>query len=118
MQPSFPPEQQFAIQFVQILTQRKFEQAYTLLTEDYQQNTSVQEIQAHFDRIIPNDWGPFDPVIAVGETLTDFPDHQLDDSGWVYVSLEGHIYPYSEGLFILVAHISEKYKIHDVVFGR
>jgi hypothetical protein len=118
MTSSLPPEQQFAVHFAQTLAQQNFTGARDLTTEEYQQHASVAEIQHHFERIIPADWGPIDPILTVGDTFTDFPDKQVSDIGWVYVSLEGTVYPYSEGLYILVARENNTLRVRDVVFGR
>jgi hypothetical protein len=117
MTSSLPAEQQFALQFAHTLAQHDYKGAHGLTTQKYQQQVSVAQIQSYFEQIIPDDWGPIDPILAVGDTFTDFPDKQASDIGWVYVSLEGILYPYSEGLYILVARENNTFRVGDVVFG-
>jgi hypothetical protein len=118
MNSSLPAEQQFALQFAHLLAQHDYKGAHSLTTQEYQQQVSVAKIQNYFEQIIPADWGPIDPILAVDDTFTDFPDKQDSDIGWVYVSLEGTVYPYSEGLYILVAQENNTFRVRDVVFGR
>ena len=113
-----PPEQQFAVQFAHILAQHDYKRAHSLTTQEYQRQVSVTKIQNYFEQIIPADWGTIDPILAVDDTFTDFPDKHASDVGWVYVSLEGTVYPYSEGLYILVAWENDTFRVRDVVFGR
>jgi hypothetical protein len=113
MTSSLPPEQQFAVQFAHTLAQHDYKGAHSLTTQEYQRQVSVAEIQNHFEQVIPADWGPVDPILAVGDTFTDFPDKQASDIGWVYVSLEGTVYPYSEGLYILMAQENNALRVRD-----
>src|SRR4051794_4980011 len=114
MDQALPSEQQFALQFARTLARYDYEQAYALTMHEYQQHVGLAEVRQYFESVIPDDWGPIDPIYAVGDTFTDFPDRQSSDVGWVYVSLEGTVYPYTEGLYILVAHEDNELKIRDV----
>ena|ERR687886_180380 len=106
-----------ALQFARALAQRDYERAYELMTADHQARTSVSEVQAAFESIIPLDWGPIE-LLAGDQVLDEWPDKQPGDVGWVYVGLVGDVYPYSEGLFILISQEGEALKVRDVVFGR
>ncbi len=86
-----PPEQLFAVQFAQTLAHNDYSTAYQMTTQQYQQQTSLAQMRMYFEHIIPTDWGPIDPIEAVGNTLTDFPAQGATDIGWVYVSLEGTV---------------------------
>ena len=112
------PEQQIALQFAYALAQRDYLLAYDLTTHDYRQQTSIQQMQHAFEHIIPNDWGPMELIEVESETLEDWPAKQPSDVGWVYISLVGDVYPYGEGLFILISWESGKLGVRDVEFGR
>jgi hypothetical protein len=75
-------------------------------------------MKEQYDRIIPPDWGQMENVEIVGDMQTEGLDEHGDAIGWLYVSLEGSIYPYSEGLYVQVARIHNNLYINDVWFGR
>ena len=110
--------QEIALRFAQDLAQRNYALAYTFTSQEYQQHMSLNAVRETFECIIPEDWGAVTSIQVVGDVLQDWPDKQPTDIGWVYVSLEGEVYPYSEGLFILIAQEGELLKIRDIEFGR
>lgn len=106
-----------ALQFAQALTQRDYTGAYALTSYSYQQQISIAQIQEVYERIIPENWGKVD-LVPVDDVLEGWPDKQLNDIGWIYISLEGQNYPYSEGLFICISRENGNLIISDVTYGR
>lgn len=74
----------------------------------------MQEI---YERVIPEDWGTVD-LVALDEVLEDWTDKRTNDIGWIYISLEGQHYPYSEGLFICVSRENSNLIVSGVTYGR
>jgi hypothetical protein len=110
--------QEIVLRFAYVLALRNYQDAYAITSQAYQQKISIAQMQKQFEQIIPDDWGPIDPIIVADEMLDDWPDKQASDIGWIYVSLEGTVYPYSEGLYILVALEDDMPTINDINFGR
>jgi hypothetical protein len=111
-------EQVIALQFAEVIASQKYTEAYAMTCREYQQRVTLSQMQAFYEHVIPEDWGEMTNIEAVGETLTNWPDKQQNDRGWVYVSLEGSVYPYSEGLFVLVSQSDDCLCICDVNFRR
>ena len=111
------PEQTIVLEFANALTVGDFEVAYALCARAYQARHDVQHLRESFAQIIPDDWGPIS-VYVLEDVLTDWPDKQPKDIGWIYASLEGEVYPYSEGLYVLVTQEDDVLRVGDVTFGR
>ena len=109
--------QAIALQFAQAIAQRDYVTAHMLTSPSYQQRISVGEIEAICERILPTDWGTIS-VVALDDVLEEWPDKRWNDIGWIYVSLEGVVYPYSEGLYICVSRENGHLIVSDVTYGR
>jgi hypothetical protein len=103
-----------ALKFALALAKRD----YTLTTQEYQGNVSLSELLRKFENTVPLDWGPIEVHGPIGEMLDDWPDKQPYDIGWIYFGLWGEIYPYNEGLYILISEEDSSLKVHDVDIGR
>lgn len=104
-----------ALDFGRSLAGRHYEQAYAMTTEGYRASTSLAQMKAAFEAIVPEDWGPSEPI-EVTRMLETWPDKQAADIGWAYVSIYGDVY--SEALIVVVALEQGQPRIRDVQFGR
>lgn len=105
----------FALRFVEALTQREYATAYAMTSNDYQVQTSLDQLREAFEDIVPVDWGDIGPIEA-GEMLADWPGKQAADIGWVYVSIGGDVY--SEAVSVVITRVSGAYRVREVEFGR
>jgi len=110
-----PDYRPVALAFAQSLAARDYAKAHAMTSEAYRKRTTVDQLQAAFEAIVPRDWGSVGPV-EVGETMTTWPDKQPGDLGWAYVSIGGDVY--SEAITVVVASESGAARIRAVEFGR
>ena len=106
---------EIAMQFAKLLANRNYSDAYEMTTQEYRKRNSLEQIQEHFEAIIPMDWGAIDPIEA-GETMNDWRGKEATDVGWVYVSLGGDVY--SEAVTVIIAEEEGALKVREVEFGR
>lgn len=104
-----------ALEFTQSLAAREYQKAYAMMSQQYRSQTTVEQLRADFEAIVPTDWGPTDPI-EVGETMTSWPGKQPADLGWAYVSIGGDVY--SEAVTVVVTSEQGEAKIHEVEMGR
>src|SRR5690606_18205962 len=66
---------QIALEFTQFLAAREYPKAYALTSQEYRLRTSAEQLQAHFETIVPTDWGqgvfPFAQQQLVGHARRD-----------------------------------------------
>jgi len=113
--PGAPNYKEVALQFAQALAERDYDAAYALTSREYRSQTSLEQMQADFETIVPLDWGPVEPVEAA-MALKIWPGKQANDLGWVYVSIGGEVY--SEALVAVVTSEEGQPKVRAVEFGR
>jgi hypothetical protein len=104
-----------ALEFTQSLAAREYQKAYAMMSQQYRSQTTVEQLRADFEAIVPTDWGPTDPI-EVGETMTSWPGKQPADLGWAYVSIGGDVY--SEAVTVVVTSEQGEAKIREVEMGR
>jgi len=104
-----------ALEFAQSLAERQYTKAYEMTTKEYRKRTSVEQLQATFESIVPSDWGPMGPI-EVGQTMTTWTGKEPADLGWAYVSIGGEVY--SEAVTVVVTSEHGEAKIREVEFGR
>jgi hypothetical protein len=104
-----------ALHFTIALSRRDYAGAYVMTSSDYQRSTSLAEMQAAFEAIVPTDWPTVGPV-EVGHTMDTWPDKQPADVGWVYVGIGGDVY--SEAVTVIVTREDNTLKIRSVEWGR
>ena len=104
-----------ALEFAELLAERQYAKAYAMTARDYRKGTSVEQLQAAFETIVPTDWGPMGPI-EVGHTMTVWPGKQPADRGWAFVSIGGDVY--SEAITVIVTSEQGEAKIREVEFGR
>ena len=112
-----PPEQAIVLEFARILATGDFEAAQALCARAYTTKYTAQHLRKSFNQIIADDSGPVS-VEVLEDVLTDWPGKQPQDIGWMYASLEGEVYPYSEGLYVLVTREDGVLRVGNVTFGR
>lgn len=106
---------EIAMQFAKLLANRNYSDAYEMTTQEYRKKNSLEQIQEHFEALIPMDWGAIDPI-EVGETMNDWRGKEATDVGWIYVSLGGDVY--SEAVTVIIAEEKGALKVREVEFGR
>jgi len=107
--------QDVALAFTKALAARDYPAAYALTALEYQNGTSLQAMQAAFERVVPRDWKTVGPV-QVGETMPDWPGKTSVDVGWVYLTIGGDTY--SEGVTVTVARAVDGLRVRTAAFGR
>lgn len=115
MMPAPPDHVGFALNFAKALVNREYSTAFAMTTAGYQRRTTLEQMRAAFEAIVPPDSGTAGAVEA-GHTMESWPDQQPSDLGWVYVSIGGDVY--SEALIVIVALEDGAMKVRDVEFGR
>ena len=101
--------------FAAALAARDYAGAYAMTAREYQGTSSLEELRAAFEAIVPPDWGTVGPVDVV-HTMDDWPDKQPLDVRWVYVSIGGDVY--SEAVTVVVTLEDGSPKVRHVEFGR
>lgn len=104
-----------ALAFTKALAARDYPAAYALTGREYQNHTSLQAMQAAFERVVPRDWKTVGPI-QVTETMPDWPGKTAVDVGWAYVTIGGDVY--SEGVTVTVARAVDGLRVRTVAFGR
>jgi hypothetical protein len=104
-----------AFQFTKALTERDYDRAYLMVSQDYQRRISVERLRSAFEAIVPTDWGAIGPVTVV-QTMTQWPAKQPSDLGWVYVSIGGDVY--SEAVIAIITLENGRPKVREVELGR
>lgn len=105
----------FALVFAHSLAMRDYARAYGMASRGYCRATTLEQMQAAFEAIVPLDWGPIGPI-EIGYTMTNWPDRQPADQGWFYVSIGGDVY--SEGVTVIVAMEEGQLRIREIEWGR
>lgn len=113
--PSGTDYRQVALEFAQALAARDYAKAHAMTSDAYRKRMTVDQLRAAFEAIVPTDWGTVGPV-AVGETMTTWPDKQPADLGWAYVSIGGDVY--SEAVTVVIASENGAARIRHAEFGR
>jgi hypothetical protein len=106
-----------ALQFTKALTERDYDRAYAMTSQDYRRRASVEQLRAAFEAIVPTNWAAIGPVTVV-RTMTQWqsPAKQPSDLGWVYVSIGGDVY--SEAVTAIITLENGQPKVREVEFGR
>jgi len=103
------------VDFANALARRDYSAAYAMTSSEYQRGTTIAEMQAAFEAIVPTSWSTVGPIEA-GVTMETWPDKQPSDVGWVYVSIGGDVY--SEAVIVVVTVEADALKVRTVEFGR
>ncbi|HEX7337558.1 MAG TPA: hypothetical protein VF252_10160 [Gemmatimonadales bacterium] len=101
--------------FAAALASRDYPAAYAMTSRGYQRGTTLDEMRAAFEAIVPPDWRTVGPV-EVGQTMESWPAKQPSDVGWVYISIGGSVY--SEAVTLVVMREADTLKVRTVEFGR
>ena len=104
-----------ALGFTNALATRNYGAAYALTSSEYRDGTSVEDMQAAFEAIVPTDWKTIGPV-ELGGTIEDWPGRKPADVGWAYVSVGGDAY--SEAVTVVVTLEAGALRVRTVEFGR
>jgi hypothetical protein len=110
-----PDYSSIGLEFATALATRDYPTAYAMTSRDYQRSTTLDEMRAAFEAIVPTDWRTVG-LVEVGHTLETWPAKQPSDVGWVYISIGGDAY--SEAVTVVVMLESDTLKVRSVEFGR
>ena len=103
------------LKFASALASRDYPTAYALTSSDYQHSTTLDEMRAGFEAIVPTDWRTVGPI-EVGHVMETWPAKKPSDVGWIYISIGGEVY--SEALSVVVMLEADTLKVRTVEFGR
>jgi hypothetical protein len=106
---------QIALEFTGSLAAREYAKAHAMTCREYRKRTTVEQLRAAFETIVPTDWGPMGSI-QVGQTMATWPGKLPSDLGWAYVSIGGNVY--SEAVTVVVTSEQGEAKIREVEFGR
>lgn len=116
--PSGTPAESLALAFAGALVNREYMQAYGLTTDAFKAQYSCEDMQQHFEAIMPIDpigGGAVEPIEIV--LVMDDWSHKLpNDLQWIYIAIAGECY--SEAIAVVVANEQETPKIRLVEWGR
>jgi hypothetical protein len=104
-----------SLKFAKSLADRDYATAYSVTSEEFKNQHSVDQLREDFEIIVPADWGPVDPI-EVAEVLQEWPAKKKTDRAWVYVSMGGDVY--SEAVSVIVITENGALKIREVEYGR
>ena len=104
-----------ALAFTQALARRDYAAAHAMTSRRYRQQTSVEQLRAAFEAIVPTDWKTVGPI-EVGTTMTQWPGKEPGDAGWAYVSIGADVY--SEAVTVVVTLEDDELRVRSVEFGR
>lgn len=104
-----------ALKFAGALAGREYSTAYAMTSSDYQRSTTLDEMRAAFEAIVPPEWQTVGPV-EVGHVMETWPTKQPSDVGWVYISIGGDAY--SEAVTVVVMGEGGTLKVRTAEFGR
>lgn len=110
-----PDYSSVGLEFATALATRDYPTAYAMTSRNYQRSTTLDEMQAAFEAVVPTDWPTVGPV-EVGTVMESWPGKQPSDVGWVYVSIGGDVY--SEAMTVVVMREVDTLKVRTVEFGR
>lgn len=104
-----------ALEFTRALAARDYDRAYGMTSSEYRDRVTRDGLREAFEAMIPPDWGETEPV-QVMTSMSDWPDKEADDVGWIYVSISGDVY--SEALAAVVTREGDGLKVRRVEWGR
>lgn len=108
---------QLAERFGHAIVRRDFRSAHTLLAADAQKRHSAADLEAEVDDMIEYAEEPLTKAVVLEDlTMADWPDKQIGDLGWVYVSLEGE--GFGEAVTIVVTETPNGPRIRELEWGR
>ena len=110
-----PDYSEVGLKFARALAGRDYSTAYAMTSSDYQRSTTLDEMRAAFEAIVPPEWPTGSPV-AVGQAMETWPTKQPSDVGWVYISIGGDVY--SEAVTVVVTREADTLRIRSVEVGR
>ena len=110
-----PDYSSVGLTFAKALASRDYATAYAMTASAYHRSTTLDQMRAAFEAIVPTDWRTVGPV-AVGGVMETWPAKQPSDVGWAYISIGGDVY--SEAVTVVVMLEADTLKVRTVEFGR
>jgi hypothetical protein len=111
--PNDTPQGKVALQFAQNLVARNFAEARTMLTPELRSLHSAEALQKQFEGMISNWQGMPVTDVETINVLDEWPDRQVDDMGWAYVSIGGD--RFNEAVAVVVTDVG---LIRSIEWGR
>jgi hypothetical protein len=110
-----PEYSSVGLKFANALASRDYQTAYAMTSSEYQRSTTLDEMRAGFEAIVPGDWQTVGPV-EIGQAMETWSSRKPSDVGWVYISIGGDVY--SEALTLIVMLEENRLKVRTIEFGR
>lgn len=104
-----------AFQFASALTNDNFSEAYSMLSEEQQNEQSPELLKEQFEQMIEYGQGPVRHIELISE-MTEWPAKEANDVGWAYVAIVGD--EFSEAVSVVVSEENNGYKIRKIEWGR
>ena len=80
--------EEISLKFTKALADRDYATAYSMTSEEFRSQYSMDQLREDFENIVPTDWGPVGPI-GVGEVMQEWPVQKASDVAWVYVYIGG-----------------------------
>jgi hypothetical protein len=109
------PYRKVALAFATALVSGDFEAAARLLATSMRESLTAATLQAAYESMTGYFQTP-PTFINVEEVLTDWPDKQMQDIGWAYVSISDD--RSCEAVAVIVCQEADKYSIRSIAWGR
>jgi hypothetical protein len=107
--------EEISLTFTKALADRDYATAYSMTSEEFKSQYSLDQLREDFETIVPTDWGTMGPI-GVGEMMQEWPTKRKSDVAWVYVYIGGDVY--SEAVTVVLSTESGALKIREVEYGR
>jgi hypothetical protein len=104
-----------AFQFASAITNDNFSEAYSMLSEEQQNEQSPELLKEQFEKMIEYGKGPAHHIELTNE-MTEWPAKETQDVGWAYVAMVGD--EFSEAVSVVVSEENNEYKIRNIEWGR
>jgi hypothetical protein len=109
------PFAELALAFAQALVAEDYDAAQAMLADELRATLDARILGARYRDLIDGGDGP--PIdVSVVSTLTQWPEREADDLGWVYIGIAGD--DYVEGITVVVARQGATAKIRSIEWGR
>jgi hypothetical protein len=111
--PNDTPQGKVALQFAHGLVARNFVEAQAMLMPELRSMHSAEDLQRQFEGMISNWQGMPVTDVETINVLDEWPDRQVDDMGWAYVSIGGD--RFNEAVAVVVTDAG---LIRSIEWGR
>jgi hypothetical protein len=105
-----------ALEFARSLATGRFESAHELLSQSLSASLTPKDLEREYQAMVAYTSTP-GTAIEVLSTMDDWPTKEIEDIGWVYVSIsDGE--SWGEAVTVVVSEENDRSVIRDIEWGR